>query len=447
MIKLNRHSVLKAPSSILWYRDRSKSLLVNLTINDLQRRIQEISPEEFDFLECLDGRRNIESIVLQLNIDGISILRFLQRLIDQSIETFHIVNSPEQLQIIRFRNGARKLREKADAIKVPPEDVERYHQSEIIEAMDQFDDIEATLSHVFRERHKALNNKSYGEAFVISVLRYCPRPLRILEIGGGVGFFSRDILDYLKAHHPNIYNNLSYTICDLSPALSNSQKRLCAGHLDKMNFRVENMLSFQDEEGFDLVISNEVIADLPSKLFYGMNDPLSDSSAVEYIRKYNLDISSWPNIAFINTGAIQFAENLKNIVSKGGMAILTEYGNLNSEPEPVQLGEHREYSIVFKHIESVSNQLGYQASTLGLSDFMDFDCTIEVITEQSLLCINSYLFPYLKLKKLSRLAYTKEKLNRVLENDQYQIGNIHFDLLSKKNVLSPSQFYALIIKM
>ena len=60
-----------------------------------------------------------------------------------------------------------------------------YHSHDIADAMKQFDDIETTLSHIFRKPHKALGNRAYGEAFADKLVEMdlLPPGACILEIG------------------------------------------------------------------------------------------------------------------------------------------------------------------------------------------------------------------------------------------------------------------------
>ncbi|KAK9829752.1 hypothetical protein WJX72_007676 [[Myrmecia] bisecta] len=58
-------------------------------------------------------------------------------------------------------------------------------------------------------------------------------PLNIFEVGGGSGRLAADILDYLRTHHPSLYEKTRYTCIEISPGLARVQRHVVevgAGH-------------------------------------------------------------------------------------------------------------------------------------------------------------------------------------------------------------------------
>ena len=57
------------------------------------------------------------------------------------------------------------------------------------------------------------------------------KKLRVIEIGGGNGTFALGFADYLQVHHPKIYQDLEYTLVEVSEKLAAMQRaRVCSRH-------------------------------------------------------------------------------------------------------------------------------------------------------------------------------------------------------------------------
>src|SRR5204863_297537 len=117
----------------------------------------------------------------------------------------------------RLRKAIRIHREWRAAME-QPDDNDAYHRHGISNAFHQFDSIETTVSHAFRHPHQALGGRSYGEAFCDALLERneLRAGARILEIGGGVGYFANAFLTRLQHRDPGIYNSVRYRLLDLS---------------------------------------------------------------------------------------------------------------------------------------------------------------------------------------------------------------------------------------
>lgn len=58
-----------------------------------------------------------------------------------------------------------------------------------------------------------------------------PRPLRIIEMGGGNGTCAAGILDYLQKHYPALYAQTHYTIVELSEVCAKRQRECLHAHM------------------------------------------------------------------------------------------------------------------------------------------------------------------------------------------------------------------------
>src|SRR5262249_20989881 len=105
----------------------------------------------------------------------------------------------------------------AGAAQARPDDLAGYHQS-IDDPERQFDEIETTLSHLFREPHRALGGERFGDRLAAAlVARGLPaRGARVVEVGGGLGWLALALRERLAPS--------SYLIVDRSPALAGAQQ-------------------------------------------------------------------------------------------------------------------------------------------------------------------------------------------------------------------------------
>lgn len=88
-----------------------------------------------------------------------------------------------------------------------------------------------------------------------------PDPFRIVEMGAGMGYLAKDILDYLKGKE--IFDHLSYTIVELNPYVKTSQQLLLKDFIEKIEW-------FSDLRDTGLVtgcfLSNELFDAFPVRL-------------------------------------------------------------------------------------------------------------------------------------------------------------------------------------
>ena len=268
-----------------------------------------------------------------------------------------------------------------------PQDTEAFHEEVIADADVNFDDVETTLAHLFARPTQALAGRHYGAAFcdvVLDELRpdlldpaLAPERARtgvsFAELGCGTGRFAHDFLARLKERAPSLYAATTYTLVDLSPVLQASQKQRCAPHGDRCRFVLENLLSWQPDEPVDVIVSNEVIADLPVRPLYRDDAATDDGPAARCVRRHGLSLVNLPHATLINTGAIELVERLPALLANDGVAVVTEYGSRTRGPVRVVLGDHVEHSIHYGHLETVAARVGLIASTSRVVDLLHFD--------------------------------------------------------------------------
>ncbi|KAG2383644.1 hypothetical protein C9374_004315 [Naegleria lovaniensis] len=88
------------------------------------------------------------------------------------------------------------------------------------------------------------------------------KPLKIYEMGGGMGTCARNVLDYLEKEYPEVYKRTEYNIIEISSQLHEQQKIRCARHVRNGKLKLFHA-SFMDwaniEQDECFVIAMEVL--------------------------------------------------------------------------------------------------------------------------------------------------------------------------------------------
>ncbi len=206
----------------------------------------------------------------------------------------------------------------------------------IDDAGTRFDLAETTLAHALALPHPALGGQRYGE-------RLCDRLLqssvRCVEVGGGTGELGAAFLDRARGRGLTP----SYLRIDRSPALLALQAEKMPGTAGI----VGDALALALPDGtVDLLLANEIIADLPS----------------------TRTASGWSN-----DGALQFVGEVARVLAAGGTAFLSEFGSEADEPEETEQLDHPEVSIRFETLVQRARALGLQARLVPIAEFLSLD--------------------------------------------------------------------------
>ena len=330
-------------------------------------------------------------------------------------------------------------------------DLAAYHQTEIKDPFRQFEEVEMTVSHLYREPHVALQGKSYGARFAQTlnekgVLR---DGMRILEVGCGTGIFGREFLRAVKETEPEIYRLLKYTFFDLSPVLAQSQKEINREHKKIVSFQAGDAYTHPFEEGaFDLIIANEMIADLPVVKMNRTNpsDGEAEIEAWEWGKKLGLDFTDATPEFVLNLGAIKFIERLSGTLAPAGRAFVVEYGSPWSYPVAQVVTNHTEYSIHFGHLLAASERFGLEGTLAGLHEFLGFSGETEVLADLTHLSLFGHLLPFLGEEGEPSHVYTRDMLSQALGEICEKTENVVFvPLHSLGGIVYPKGFYTLTL--
>lgn len=213
----------------------------------------------------------------------------------------------------------------------------------------------------------------------------------VLEAGGGMGYLMRDFI--------NLNPRLRAKVLDISPYLLAKQKET----LQPFNvvFELVDVLAVPPKalSGFDLVILNENLGDLPTLVCEQNENNNSDQNIapfwerLEYFnKKYNLPLGLNEN-ENINIGAIEIVEKLclagiKYIYLSEHSCeavvpdLMKPYVTLESSgiPERISLKGHKEYTVKFSYLQKIAEVLNYKTRRGSFADFLPLNLNDKVKT-------------------------------------------------------------------
>ena len=213
----------------------------------------------------------------------------------------------------------------------------------------------------------------------------------ILEIGSGMGYLMRDLL---------VLNpQLRAKMIDISPYLLAQQKKTLQSF--DVDFELTDILDVPSKalSGFDLVIMNENLGDLPTLIAREgkKNNSAPDIACFpdrfEYFNnKYNLPLGLNEN-EHINIGAIEIVERLclagiKYIYlsEHSCEATVSEkmkpYVSFQScgIPEMISLKGHKEFTVKFSYLQKIAERLNYKTRRGAFADFLPLNFNDKVKT-------------------------------------------------------------------
>jgi len=301
-----------------------------------------------------------------------------------------------------------------------------YHEQTVSDASAQFDDVETTLSHLFREPHEALGGCNWGERMACALverelLRDAPEhagAIDVLEVGGGTGILTRAILDTLARDQAPLHARLAWRIVDRSPVLNAAQRaRLTenaahAGHAVAEIGDIESMAL--RPASVDLVFSNEVLADLHAvRVRRAALDPAKpaidadEAKAVSLIRALHLDVGDEEEF-LLNVGALELVPRVARALRKGGAALLTEFGTIEGMPRESTHLDHPEVSIQFTHLCRAATAAGLEATILPVADLVGLDPSVRILATTRTHFRNLRALAASRGVVLDKLAWTPE---------------------------------------
>jgi len=346
----------------------------------------------------------------------------------------------EDLSWDDFSHSAETLRLKGAQGSLADHD--HYHRHCIQDPQRQFDLVETTVSHAMRLPTSALDGRSYGSSFFDALHRRGAifGDARVLEVGGGTGVFARAFLE--RAHQalgPEAAE-LRYTILDLSPALQEGQRRACAPWASQLSFLNDDVETADlGQQRFDVLIANEMIADLRTLRVEG------EPPAIAH--ELGIDLHDAPERYYLNVGALRMLQRLPSLVKRGGLAVITEFGNMASYPGPTEHLDHDEYSIHWGHMLQAARHLPFSRIEL-----LDLQTLVQLNPNEPMFCGD--IFALLRLAarhgvELEVAAYSRADLQRRLPSSFWeQVRGLTFQPLHHDQHYGPGvgTFKALLLR-
>jgi len=319
------------------------------------------------------------------------------------------------------------------------ESVHEFHLHGIEDGTWEFDQIEPTINHAFRFPSEVLQGLNYGAKFcsVLDELHvFQPSPISILEVGGGTGTFAHCFIEEsLRRGH-----KITYHILDLSPTLIDHQKSVLSDldvpvthfHQDATQFDIPGQC-------FDLIISNEVIADFPvAQVAREGSSSAWNGPGQAWVEKYDLQTPDDRDQFLVNSGVFKFLERAHKHLNRGGFLIATEYGWENIHPVQAFQLNHEEFSIHFGNVKRCAESLGFECRLEPLKEFLHADDQVLMLDgrELRILCLNHIFrrngippLPYAALSKTefaSRYEHVLPKLDLIGLSYSPLAGGFHF---------------------
>jgi len=427
------------------------------------RPVQQIflDPEETAIWDAFTGEKRL--IEMRHHHDNAKLLNLVRKLTHSDVQALKLSMMPWSLYAKRPSLAPAYLASTMPYTRWQPgtpvpaaPSLTEYHVHDVANANEQFDHQETTLSHLLRVKHPALANRTYGEALVDVLLARKLVPegrVRVLEIGAGLGYVARHAIDRLRAANRTV----EYTIVELAPALADAQKKLLG---DTATWVMGDALGVTlPEGGFDLVLCNEMVGDLPalqlSRVDIGLSIDGTGTADVERVRiqsplaaETHLRLDDAPEPFYLQTGAYELVAKIARWLAPGGTAVVTEFGDTNAWPRLSTHLDHPELSTHFGHLQQVARQSGTTAEIEFVIDLLDFD------RDQRGLATTRSQFRALRALAadagvdLAKIGYTPELLAHTVAGKLAltDIGDLRFDRIEDRLMgLVPHEFKALLM--
>lgn len=468
-------------------------------------RALEFTPMQAQIWRLIDGNRSI--IDIANNIDGTcspntATVRAVQDTIaawtHSEVQLTRLSNAP-----MRFYSASKPpayLISSMPYTRITPDaplpyadpdstDLHAYHTDVIDDAQHQFDDVETTLAHLFRLPTPFLGELTYGESFADALMQ---RDLLnadtrdVLEVGGGIGVFARALLDRLLNTAPHLYQHLTYTVLDLSPALHRSQTHQLRAHPTARTLLGDALNLPYPDSSIDLIVCNEVIADLPCHVLTRLRDVAPErayedpdawllaleedadddpvhsgeelslhnrwsgpADVLDLLDRFGVTLDDAPAQALVNTGAIRFLLQIKRVLKPNSAAILTEFGHPHAYPQEADHLDHPEVSIHFGILAQVARRLGLLPTLVQIPELLPLDLSLPSIASTQTYWRNLRALAVRHGASLPKIAYTPDSFARQLAPylDADTLHPLYYSPLgTRTHGLNPHDFYALILR-
>lgn len=343
-----------------------------------------------------------------------------------------------------------------------------YHRETVKDADAQFDDVETTLSHLFRDPHPALQGRTWAAALREALVErdlWRADTKDVVEVGGGLGWFA---LRMLQACPEPARAQLSYRILDIAPALQSAQRERLASVPEASCHTCDAETLDLPDASVDLLISNEVIADLRTawvtraevEAARAAQESAADEAGLAAVEarqepglvaviRYDLPIEDAPERFALNLGAMHMIDRMAHVLKPGGAAILTEFGHRHAYPvESTQL-DHPEFSIQFSHLAHVAQRVGLEAEIVSVPELVRLDGAPMALRSTQTWWANLRFLAAQHGIQLAKRAWTLPMLQAHFEQHLAldRLEGLYWQPIGERTMgLVPEEFLALIVR-
>lgn len=457
----------------VWTRAPDESLTLYTAWGERPTARHTLTPEETAVWDAIDGETRLSE--MRQTFDADLLRRVIPRLTHHDVQAVKLSAFP--MSTYKGRKNMRPpylISTMPYAPYRPGDDLEAgsqakpalsprdYYRTQVSDANAQFDHLETTLSHLLRVPHPVLAGRTYGQALIDALVdkERLPRAgaVRVLEVGAGLGYVGRDALTRMRERGLDV----SYHVVELSPALAAAQRERFAGL--GVDIREGDILDIElPAESYDFILANEMIGDLPvaelerrqvgcqlpedSPERRARLDALGDTGAL--IRELGLVLDDAPDPFYLNVGALRLVGKLYAALAPGGVAVITEFGELNTYPRLSTQLDHPEYSIHFGHLSRAAEAAGFEVAFEYIIDLLDFDRDLEgMVTTRSYFRALALLLSDYGVE-LPKIGYTRQMFEELTAGKlgEHRMGDVYFDRIEDRLMgLVPHEFKALILR-
>jgi hypothetical protein len=213
----------------------------------------------------------------------------------------------------------------------------------------------------------------------------------ILEIGGGMGYLMRDFLAFNPQWRAKMI--------DISPYLLDRQKEALASFNVAFELADISEVPSASISGFDLVIMNENLGDLPTMVAGGEKQNGSKEITAgmmqrlgHFNKRYNLPPGLNKN-EHINIGAMEIVEKLclagvnyiylsEHSCEAAAPEEMRAYVSFPSpgNPEMISLKGHNEFTVKFSYLQKIAEMLNYKTRRGSFADFLPLNLNDKIKT-------------------------------------------------------------------
>ncbi|MEO8704958.1 MAG: SAM-dependent methyltransferase [Kofleriaceae bacterium] len=429
------------------------------------RPVQQVflDSDETKIWDAFDGTKRL--IEMRHHHDNAKLLGLVRRLVHHDVQALKLSVMPWSVYAKRpamapaYLGSTMPYPDWKPGTPVPGQpELTAYHQGAIGDADHQFDHQETTLSHLLRVPHPALRGRTYGQALIDVLLDrgwFPDGPVRVLEIGAGLGYVARDAIARLRERGREV----TYTIVELSPALETAQR---ARVPDATWISGDILTVTLPDAAFDLVLSNEMAGDLPARQLTRAEVGLApDSGTVDRDKlralgggaavaaDLGVHLDDAPEPFYLQMGAFELIARIARALAPGGTGIVTEFGDRAAWPKLSTHLDHPELSTHFNQLLDAARGSGLQAEIEFVIDLLDFD------REQRGLATTRSQFRALRALaadngvELEKIGYTPDLLATALGDKLVldSIGELRWDKIEDRLMgLVPHEFKALAVR-